>query len=1083
MNLKNAIVKAQFLCVLIFYLFFYKSAYGQKDHIIPLSPNAAEITKYGEIPVGNFSGIPNIAIPIYTIKSGDLQLPLNLSYHAGGNKVESIASWVGLAWNLATIPSISRSVNGLPDENVGGFFSLYGGKTIRQIVDERYASPDVYDNLLVESKSGNADTEPDIFSYTLNGASGKFYYSQDLQQFVTIPKSNIKITYTNNNFVILDEQGNKFVFQDTETTTNSSSVHATAVTTNWLITTITNSTNTDNISFMYDFENQYTMGLSGEAKYNFIDGFPNTSGDTSTQPFSAYLTYVRAKRLAMITFKNGYLQFLKSDVEREDLVGGYALKGIKLFNSTNELLKEFLFNYNYITGDNSAYGCLNDSFRSNKWMFLTAMDEFGSTNANSLHHNFTYDTSVYPSCRNSAAQDYWGYYNGANSNTSIIPSAYFNGTSILLPGANRYVNPNYSKFGILTRIDYPTGGYTTFEYENNQTKNRQLPAIYRKETAFIAAQIDQTPDENVEIPSQNTFQTTFEINNPRDQFLNNSQPGGGAYVNANVGELGVPPGTQGAYIRLRGISITNSSIDIMFYENFNSRYLPNGQYELSAVFNQNPPNYQNFHCILDWQVSESGLDSTRYAGGLRIREMKDYTSSNEDPIVKRFKYTEGYNSNISSGDIFGTSDLNFEDVVMLSAWVYSADEQRPVLRSGRYFRQRSYSNQAQVTTAGSYVGYQYVFVETNSPQQTGVTSYEYRVNKDEYSSVFPYVPVQSQDSFRGSMKELSQYKLVNGVLIPVSKSIYEYLDVLNPTPIFGLKISIERPDIEMLPTNELLPLGSPYEFFPTWSAESQKVVTTYDMISNEPVVSETNYTYNGLGYLESEEFATSKSEALVTKKYYPSYISLTGDAEIARLWFLQNNFLNVVLKEESYLRKPNLTDKLISTKQYNFKKFDGLNLIKLNQLVYDQTNSSFPTVQNFDYYNSAGNVLQVSENNGPNTTYIWSYKSQYPIAEIKNADYVTVESILGGATAVNNFAASTPTDTELNAVINNLKNSPLLKNAQISSYTYKALVGMTSSTDAKGMKTYFNYDGFQRLKTIKDQNGNILKQTDYHYKN
>ena len=50
-------------------------------------------------------------------------------------------------------------------------------------------------------------------------------------------------------------------------------------------------------------------------------------------------------------------------------------------------------------------------------------------------------------------------------------------------------------------------------------------------------------------------------------------------------------------------------------------------------------------------------------------------------------------------------------------------------------------------------------------------------------------------------------------------------------------------------------------------------------------------------------------------------------------------------------------------------------------------------------------------------------------------------------------------------------------------YTYKPLVGMTSQTDAKGMTTYYEYDAFQRLKTVKDQNGNILKQTDYHYKN
>lgn len=33
------------------------------------------------------------------------------------------------------------------------------------------------------------------------------------------------------------------------------------------------------------------------------------------------------------------------------------------------------------------------------------------------------------------------------------------------------------------------------------------------------------------------------------------------------------------------------------------------------------------------------------------------------------------------------------------------------------------------------------------------------------------------------------------------------------------------------------------------------------------------------------------------------------------------------------------------------------------------------------------------------------------------------------------------------------------------------------------MTFIYHCDAFQRLKTIKDQNGNILKQTDYHYKN
>jgi len=53
--------------------------------------------------------------------------------------------------------------------------------------------------------------------------------------------------------------------------------------------------------------------------------------------------------------------------------------------------------------------------------------------------------------------------------------------------------------------------------------------------------------------------------------------------------------------------------------------------------------------------------------------------------------------------------------------------------------------------------------------------------------------------------------------------------------------------------------------------------------------------------------------------------------------------------------------------------------------------------------------------------------------------------------------------------------------AQMTTYTYDPMMGMTSSTDAKNKITYYEYDPFQRLMNIKDQNGNIVKHTDYHY--
>ncbi len=53
--------------------------------------------------------------------------------------------------------------------------------------------------------------------------------------------------------------------------------------------------------------------------------------------------------------------------------------------------------------------------------------------------------------------------------------------------------------------------------------------------------------------------------------------------------------------------------------------------------------------------------------------------------------------------------------------------------------------------------------------------------------------------------------------------------------------------------------------------------------------------------------------------------------------------------------------------------------------------------------------------------------------------------------------------------------------AQMTSYTYDPLVGMTSQADAGSRITYFEYDAFQRLKRIRDQDYNILKSYEYQY--
>jgi hypothetical protein len=82
--------------------------------VTPMPPSTYQFIKYSEIPVSEYTGIPQVSIPIYTIKEGDIEFPIQLTYHAAGNKVADEATWVGLGWNL-DVGAITQIVNDKDD--------------------------------------------------------------------------------------------------------------------------------------------------------------------------------------------------------------------------------------------------------------------------------------------------------------------------------------------------------------------------------------------------------------------------------------------------------------------------------------------------------------------------------------------------------------------------------------------------------------------------------------------------------------------------------------------------------------------------------------------------------------------------------------------------------------------------------------------------------------------------------------------------------------------------------------------------------------------------------------------------------
>jgi len=98
----------------------------------------------------------------------------------------------------------------------------------------------------------------------------------------------------------------------------------------------------------------------------------------------------------------------------------------------------------------------------------------------------------------------------------------------------------------------------------------------------------------------------------------------------------------------------------------------------------------------------------------------------------------------------------------------------------------------------------------------------------------------------------------------------------------------------------------------------------------------------------------------------------------------------------------------------------------------------------------------------------------YPVkAKTKNGWSLFVHQVTG-VTEITISGAGTN-------LIDEVRLHPL--DAQMKTFAYNILGDVVASTDAKNVVTFFDYDGLQRLKNIKDQDGNILKNYNYRYLN
>ena len=132
----------------------------KQPQIVPVSPEAEAVRKYVSYPVDYCTGLVDITIPLYTIKVGDIELPITLSYHSSG-------------LTLNAEPSIMREINGIPDDAPNGGFRTGKYLTEKNSFDKMKENEKVKFFKRIENKE--IDSEPDRFFFKLAKQRGSFY--------------------------------------------------------------------------------------------------------------------------------------------------------------------------------------------------------------------------------------------------------------------------------------------------------------------------------------------------------------------------------------------------------------------------------------------------------------------------------------------------------------------------------------------------------------------------------------------------------------------------------------------------------------------------------------------------------------------------------------------------------------------------------------------------------------------------------------------------------------------------------------------------------------------------------------------
>lgn len=520
-------MKTTIYSTVLFFISSILSAQSELDTPVAnvASPQAMEITKFGDIPVNEFSGRVSPTVPVYNYTAGSLSVPINLNYSGNGVKVEQKPTWTGMNWLLDAGGVITRVVRDMPDENSQNriFYSEAQLEGMREWYNHIFKLPEPLSNDLAQSPDA-ADSEADLFSFSFSGYSGSFFLKEDANgilkahqlKYDTELKIEIEGEFTkfgNYAFLITTPDGTRYTFgglvniygagaeppsyaiEETQFVgLRGSQVPQMGIRskTAFYLTKIENHLG-DAIFFEYfTHPEQNVLSASNFTRSLYVDDMdvgnncPMPLGNDEMGPQYLRNKVFNAKYLKQVTNNRTSQKIKFNSFEVQN-----PLQQLP-FNLNFRILSEIDYGIGKVIFD---YLPSKASFIQHRTprekFFLETVSFTSSSNSIEQQYRMEYKSPLaLPQNGFSTGQDILGYFNGKTNNPTLLPrnskpffDLYFNG---IATSAASESDINFTQFasllgdrssyfafatlGMLDKIHYPTGGHTAFEYEPVEKK-------------------------------------------------------------------------------------------------------------------------------------------------------------------------------------------------------------------------------------------------------------------------------------------------------------------------------------------------------------------------------------------------------------------------------------------------------------------------------------------------------------------------------------------------------------------------------------------------------------------------------------